>query len=60
MELFENFFNLFSDVWQQGVAGSNITEIIIALLIFFIFDFKRIGFKICSKKTRKIRFINNQ
>ena len=37
MELFENFFNLFSDVWQQGVAGSNITEIIIALLIFFIF-----------------------
>ena len=37
MDVLQNFLNLFSDVWQSGIGGSNITEIIIAFLIFFIF-----------------------
>ena len=39
MEVLENFKDLFFDVWDKGVAGVNISEIVIALLIFLIFYF---------------------
>ena len=41
MEVFENFKDLFFDVWDKGVSGVNISEIVIALLIFLFFLFLR-------------------
>ena len=41
MKVLENFKNLFIDVWQDGVSGVNISEIIIALVIFTFFLFLR-------------------
>ena len=41
MEVLENFKDLFFDVWDKGVAGVNISEIVIALLIFLFFLFLR-------------------
>ena len=37
MEVLQNFKDLFIDVWREGISGINISEIIIALLIFLIF-----------------------
>ena len=39
MDKLENFISLFVDVWKNGISGINISEIIIALLIFFYFFF---------------------
>ncbi len=41
MNVLENFKNLFADVWSKGVSGINISEIIIALVIFIFFLFLR-------------------
>ena len=41
MSVLENFKNLFLDVWKEGVSGINISEIIIALVIFIFFLFLR-------------------
>ena len=41
MNVLENFKNLFLDVWKEGVSGINISEIIIALIIFIFFLFLR-------------------
>ena len=41
MNVLENFKNLFVDVWNEGVSGINISEIIIALFIFIFFLFLR-------------------
>ena len=41
MNVLENFKNLFADVWNKGVAGINISEIIISLIIFIFFLFLR-------------------
>jgi len=37
MEAFKNFKDLFLDVWQKGISGVNITEIIVAIIIFVFF-----------------------
>jgi MscS family membrane protein len=37
MIAFNQFLNLFEDVWIQGVFGINVSEIIIGLLIFLLF-----------------------
>ena len=37
MDKIEQFIDLFIEVWKNGISGINISEIIIALLIFFIF-----------------------
>ena len=39
MKVLENFKDLFFDVWQKGISGVNISEIVIALLIFLFFFF---------------------
>ena len=36
MEVLENFKDLFLDVWREGISGINISEIIIALIIFIL------------------------
>ena len=41
MEVLENFKDLFFDVWKEGISGINISEIIIALIIFVFFLFLR-------------------
>ena len=41
MEVLQNFKNLFLDVWNKGISGVNISEIIIALIIFLFFLFLR-------------------
>tara|TARA_Y100001935_G_C17259474_1_gene485537 strand:- start:115 stop:1206 length:1092 start_codon:yes stop_codon:yes gene_type:complete len=41
MKVLENFKNLFIDVWSKGISGVNISEIIIAILIFLFFLFLR-------------------
>ena len=37
MEILEKFASLFIEVWKNGISGVNISEIIIAILIFFLF-----------------------
>ena len=37
MEAFNQFFNLFQEVWFQGIFGVNVSEIIIGLIIFLFF-----------------------
>ena len=41
MEVLENFKNLCFDVWNKGISVVNISEIVIALLIFLFFLFLR-------------------
>ncbi len=41
MEVLKNFKDLFFDVWNKGISGVNISEIVIALLIFLFFLFLR-------------------
>ena len=41
MEVLQNFKILFLDVWNKGISGVNISEIIIALIIFLFFLFLR-------------------
>ncbi|MBL6857555.1 MAG: mechanosensitive ion channel family protein [Pelagibacteraceae bacterium] len=41
MDVLQNFKNLFLDVWKEGIAGINISEILIALAIFTFFLFLR-------------------
>ena len=41
MNVLENFKDLFLEVWKNGVSGINISEIIIALVIFLFFLFLR-------------------
>ena len=41
METLENFKDLFFDVWNKGISGVNISEIVIALFIFLFFLFLR-------------------
>ena len=37
MSVFENFKNLFVEIWQQGIAGINFTQIGIGIVIFLLF-----------------------
>ena len=41
MDKTEEFIELFIDVWKNGISGINISEIIIALIIFFLFPFSQ-------------------
>ena len=54
MELLNNFKNLFISVWEKGILGVNIFEILIGIGIFFIFLIFR---GIISKVIIK-RFLN--
>ena len=37
MTAFNQFFNLFGEVWLRGIFGINVSEIVIGLLIFLLF-----------------------
>ena len=56
MDIFKNFSTLFAEVWQKGILGIDIFQILIGLGIFFIFLLFR-GFisKIIINRLKKIR-----
>ena len=55
MDIFKNFINLFLDVWNQGILGIDIFQILIGLLIFLIFLlFRGLIGKIIIKRLEKI------
>ena len=37
MDILKNFINLFLEVWNEGILGIDIFQILIGLLIFLIF-----------------------
>jgi len=37
MDVFKNFINLFLEVWNEGILGIDIFQILIGLGIFLIF-----------------------
>ena len=54
MNILENFKDLFVEVWKDGVSGINISEIVIALVIFIFFLFLRgVLSKFIVKKLEK-------
>ena len=55
MNIFENFSSLFLEVWNKGILGVDIFQIIIGLGIFLIFLLFR-GFisKIIINRLKKI------
>ena len=55
METFNSFFELFLDVWNQGIFGINASEIIIGFIIFLIFYVFRSFFaRFIINRLRKI------
>ena len=55
METFNSFFELFTDVWNQGIFGINASEIIIGFIIFLIFYVFRSFFaRFIINRLRKI------
>ena len=64
MKAFNQFFNLFSEIWNTGFFGINVSEIIIGLIIFLFFYVLRRLFarfllnrlsKIVLKSSKSIR-----
>ena len=55
MDIFKNFLNLFFEVWEKGILGVDIFQILIGLGIFFIFLLFR-GFisKVIINRLKKI------
>ena len=54
MEAFNQFFNLFQEVWFQGIFGINVSEIIIGLIIFlFFYVLRRLFARFIIKRLRK-------
>ena len=61
MELFNNFKSLFLSVWERGILGVDIFEILIGLGIFFIFlVFRGIISKVIIKRLESIAKKNNK
>ena len=55
MELFNNFKSLFLSVWEKGILGVDILEILIGIGIFFIFlIFRGIISKLIIKRLQSI------
>ena len=55
METLEKFKVLFLDVWNDGISGVNISEILIGLFFFFSF-FSRVFAKFVVKRFGEICF----
>ena len=54
MEAFNQFFNLFREVWLQGIFGINVSEIIIGLIIFlFFYVLRRLFARFIIRKLSK-------
>ena len=61
MELFDNFKLLFLSVWERGILGVDIFQILIGIGIFFIFlIFRGIISKVIIKRLEAIAKKNNK
>ena len=57
MELFNNFSEIFLSVWNKGILGVDIFQILIGLGIFLIFlIFRGLISKLVIKKLEKFQF----
>ena len=55
MDIFKNFSNLFLEVWEQGILGVDIFQILIGLGIFLIFLlFRGLISKVIINRLKKI------
>ena len=55
MEIINNFSDIFSSVWKQGILGIDIFQILIGIGIFFIFlVFRGIISKVIIKRLEAI------
>ena len=55
MTAINQFFNLFSEVWIQGIFGINVSEIIIGLIIFlFFYVLRRLFARFLISRLNKI------
>ena len=55
MEIINNFSEIFSSVWKQGILGVDIFQILIGIGIFFIFlVFRGIISKVIIKRLEAI------
>ena len=55
MNAFNQFLNLFQDVWLEGVFGINVSEIIIGLIIFLLFYvLRRLFARVLIKRLSKV------
>ena len=55
MDILKNFINLFLEVWNKGILGTDIFQILIGLLIFLIFLlFRGLIGKIIIKRLEKM------
>ena len=55
MTSFNQFFDLFKEVWIKGIFGMNVSEIIIGLIIFlFFYVLRRLFARFLINKLRKI------
>ena len=55
MKAFNQFINLFEEVWIEGIFGLNVSEIIIGLLIFlFFYVLRRLFAKFLINRLSKI------
>ncbi len=61
MELFNNFKSLFLSVWERGILGVDILQILIGIGIFLIFlIFRGIIGKLIIKRLENIAKTNNK
>ena len=55
MNAFNQFFDLFSEIWKEGIFGINVSEIIIGLIIFlFFYVLRRLFARFLINKLNKI------
>ena len=60
MDIFENFSALFAEVWEKGIFGIDIFQILVGLGIFLIFLlFRGLISKIIINRLKKIAKKNN-
>ena len=54
MNVLENFKDLFLEIWQQGIAGVNFTQIGLAIAIFLFFTITWFNCKIYSSEIKEL------
>ncbi len=60
MRAFNQFFDLFREIWLQGIFGINVSEIIIGLVIFlFFYVLRRLFARFLIRKLNKIVLRSN-
>ena len=53
MNILENFKDLFLEIWQQGIAGVNFTQIGLAIPLLLLYEVSIWSVKIIEKKIKE-------